>query len=268
MLGIRSNGFTRETTVPLFQLIFPANFLIDYYNNFYADSRIPDALEDHLRVVLQYILALDESDNHYGGTSATWGTLTHANSYGMSFPIVDLATKTPWILPEFCRLIAFTKKMQGDLTIEGNTLSQWYDICINTANNSPALTTGGLIWQWKLFGQYYGMSQDCAWIYAQESLSGPSSVRELVVYSDIPRFAETYAAGEEPEESEEPIPLPTAQFNAGYFRGLAQFVSGEDLQPMILSLDFPDTAPCSLLGYQVWSKLGVTDEEITALWSE
>lgn len=35
-----------------------------------------------------------------------------------------------------------------------------------------------------------------------------------------------------------------------------------------ITLDFPDTAPCSLLGYQVWSKLTVTDEEIAALWSE
>jgi hypothetical protein len=35
-----------------------------------------------------------------------------------------------------------------------------------------------------------------------------------------------------------------------------------------ITLDFPDTAPCSLLGYQVWSKLTVTDEEIAALWGE
>lgn len=35
-----------------------------------------------------------------------------------------------------------------------------------------------------------------------------------------------------------------------------------------ITLDFPDTAPCSLLGYQVWSKLTVTDDEIAALWSE
>ena len=35
-----------------------------------------------------------------------------------------------------------------------------------------------------------------------------------------------------------------------------------------ITLDFPGTAPCSLLGYQVWSKLTVTDEEITALWGE
>jgi hypothetical protein len=34
-----------------------------------------------------------------------------------------------------------------------------------------------------------------------------------------------------------------------------------------ITLDFPDTAPCSLLGYQVWSKLTVTDEEIAALWT-
>lgn len=33
-----------------------------------------------------------------------------------------------------------------------------------------------------------------------------------------------------------------------------------------ITLDFPDAAPCSLLGYQVWSKLTVTDEEIAALW--
>jgi hypothetical protein len=35
-----------------------------------------------------------------------------------------------------------------------------------------------------------------------------------------------------------------------------------------ITLDFPDTAPCSLLGYQVWSKLTVTDEEIDLLWKD
>lgn len=37
---------------------------------------------------------------------------------------------------------------------------------------------------------------------------------------------------------------------------------------LFIVLDFPATAPCSLLGYQVWSKLTVTDEEIAALWGE
>jgi hypothetical protein len=56
-------------------------------------------------------------------------------------------------------------------------------------------------------------------------------------------------------------------------------VDGESLESSVITvpvrtldlsitLDFPDTAPCSLLGYQVWSKLTVTDEEIAALWGE
>lgn len=186
-VGTRSYGDGRtDGGVRVFQAIFPANFLIDYYLNVYADERIPSVIYNLIRIVLTNTRRTTSGDDYWHNRDCgTWGTVTHVHPYNMQLPVIDSYNDgNPWILPEYTRLIAFVIKTVGDSKINGKLLSEWYSICINTANNSPT----HLNWEWKLFGQYYGMSQDAPWMMSQESLvdHGPSSIRKPVQYKSIP----------------------------------------------------------------------------------
>ncbi len=193
-VGTRSYGRDRTTGIPLFQTIFPANFLIDYYLNIYSDERIPSAIYELLRIVLMNIRETNKGDSRWHNRDCgPWGVVTYLQPYRMMFPISE-AEMSPWVLPEYVRLIAFVIKTSGDCEINGKLLSEWYSICINTANNAPT----HLNWEWKLFGQYYGMNQDAPWMMAQESLvgHGPSSIRKPTQYNAIPGDVPDIARGD------------------------------------------------------------------------
>jgi hypothetical protein len=186
-VGVRSNGFKRESPIPVFQIIFPANFLIDYYLNVKSDERIPQIIYEITRIVLMNIRDFQQSDKAYNSGSDRWGRVTHGHNYNLELPIRTDGIYH-YILPEYARLIAFVIKTMGDSEVNGKFLSEWYTICINSANNSHLSNVGGLIWQWKLFGQYYGLSQDAPWMMAQESLIEfrPTKIRKPTRYSTIP----------------------------------------------------------------------------------
>ncbi|GAB6059673.1 hypothetical protein JCM31598_27900 [Desulfonatronum parangueonense] len=185
-VGIRSNGFNRERPIPVFQSIFPANFLIDYYLNIEADERIPGLVYEITRIVMENIHELPPGHTRYQSGNSTWGYVTHGQPYSMVNP--PSSPGNHWELPEFARLIAFTLKTHGDVELNGMRLSDAYKVVINTANNSPSSNKGGLIWQWKHFGQYYGISQDAPWIMSQSTLSGvgPARARVPHMYDSIP----------------------------------------------------------------------------------
>lgn len=192
-VGTRSYGTGRtDGGVRVFQAIFPANFLIDYYLNVYADERIPRVIYNLIRIVLTNTRRTTPGDKFWHNRHCgAWGTVTHVHPYNMQLPVIDTYTDgNPWILPEYSRLIAFVIKTYGDSIVNGKLLSEWYYICINTANNAPSGSPhwGHLTWDWKLFGQYYGMNQDAPWIMSQESLAGhgPSSFRKPTQYNAIP----------------------------------------------------------------------------------
>ncbi|WP_139163024.1 hypothetical protein [Desulfonatronum thiosulfatophilum] len=185
-VGLRSNGFNREIAIPVFQSIFPANFLIDYYLNIEADERIPELVYEITRIVLENIHELPPGHFRYQSGNSTWGYVTHGQPYAMSNP--PASPGNHWELPEFARLIAFTLKTRGDVELNGMRLSEAYKTVINTANNSPSSNKGGLIWQWKHFGQYYGISQDAPWIMSRTTLAdiGPAQARIPYQYDSIP----------------------------------------------------------------------------------
>ncbi|MDO9583001.1 MAG: hypothetical protein Q7J24_07805 [Desulfomicrobium sp.] len=187
LVGVRSNGFKRESPIPVFQTVFPANFLIDYYLNIHADERIPKAIYEMTRIVLMNVRAFEKNDRAYNSGSDLWGRVTHGHNYNLEFPI-RTDDIYHYILPEYARLIAFVIKTMGDLEVNGKLLSEWYSVCVNSANNSHLSNVGGLIWEWKLFGQYYGLSQDAPWMMAQESLIGfgPTTIRKPTRYDAIP----------------------------------------------------------------------------------
>jgi len=185
-LGVRSYGTGRRDGLRIFQTIFPANFLIDYYLNIKSDSRIPLGVYELLRIVLVNVRETSHPvDGDWHQKSAgKWGEVDFLHPYNLRFPFDPEIPGNPWILPEYARMIAFVIKTLGDMEVEGKLLSEWYEICLNTANNSPS----HLNWEWKLFGQYYGISQDAPWIMAQESLLnfGPDKMRKPTQYDSIP----------------------------------------------------------------------------------
>ena len=200
-------GRSGGRNVPLFQLVFPTNFMIDTYLYFKSDSRIPDLVQKMVDVELQSIRAKQASDVTCGGNisqtsdlvcaianDSIWGGHTYVKNYSMKNPI-DFTSYTyvtgpsgnatiPYELPEFARMLAFVIKTKGDSTINGFTYSQWYDKLINTGNAAPNI----MGWQWKYFGQFYSWGMDAPWMMKQSSLLnyGPSSLRTPTQYNLIP----------------------------------------------------------------------------------
>lgn len=197
--GVRSNsprGLTRADNyadgpakIPIFQLIFPANFLIDTYLYFYRDSRIPDMIQKQVDVILQNIRPKAPGDPYYSVSGGGWGDHKYVKPYPLEDPPalapVGFPNATiPFELPEYARMLAFVIKTKGEATVNGFSYSQWYDKLIDTANAAPLLMT----WQWKYFGQFYSWGIDAPWMKAQSSLTnyGPSTMRVPTQYAVIP----------------------------------------------------------------------------------
>ncbi|OFZ21831.1 MAG: hypothetical protein A2202_00185 [Bdellovibrionales bacterium RIFOXYA1_FULL_36_14] len=184
MTGVRSNSprgvnLGTDTVIPVFQLTFPSHFLIDYYLMVNADSRIPLMVKRNLDIVLKQIRPLSTVIN--GGQ---WGNPVYGNSYVLKNPVDMIGKANPYELPEYARMLAFVIRTIGDDTVNGASYSTWYNRLIDTANNSPI---GVLIWQWKLFGQFYGFGADTPWMMSQKSLVGTVGMRIPINYTDIPR---------------------------------------------------------------------------------
>lgn len=169
-----------DTIIPTFQLIFPVNFMIDYYLNVYADSRIPGMVKTNLDIILKQIHPLVEGDHNYGVNGGNWGNPVWGNGYPLTNPI-DAGIASPWNLPEFTRIVAFVLKTTGNATVNGADYATWYSRLIDTANNYDLAGA-----QWKLFGQFYGFGADTPWMMAQTSLLGSQSMRIPTNYSAIP----------------------------------------------------------------------------------
>ena len=186
MSGTRSNSprdanLSGDTVIPSFQLVFPTNFLIDYYLLVEADSRIPLLVKKNLDILLQQIRPMAEGDTYYNTGGGTWGDPLYGKPYSLRDP-VDTGDATPYELPEYARFLAFAIKTVGNDTVNGASYSTWYNRVIDTANNTPMNV---LIWQWKLFGQFYGFGADAPWLMAQSSLPAPV-YREPALHSSIP----------------------------------------------------------------------------------
>ena len=183
---VGSKSFTAMTGLPTFQLIFPLNFLIDYYLNVKADSRIPEVIKSNLDIILSQIKPMTSTDLYYGKGNATWGYPVLGKPYLLENPINDGLTSnggnTPFDLPEYARFVAFVLKTIGDDTVNGFTYSQWYNKLIDTAN------IASLTWQWKYFGQMFTWGQDASWMMTQDSLVGygPETIRSPIQWNVIP----------------------------------------------------------------------------------
>jgi hypothetical protein len=175
-----------KTYIPTFQLTFPANFLIDYYLYIKRDSRIPKVVKANCDTLLSQIRLMEPTDTYYGWGNATWGYATYGKPYPLLNPVptAEEYNADPYELPEYARMIAFVIKTNGDALVNGKLYSQWYEIAIDTANNTPVL----LGWFWKLFGQFYGWGQDAPWMMQQESLIdyGPLAMRAPTQWTTIP----------------------------------------------------------------------------------
>ncbi len=193
--GIRSNsprGLTRPPSdppkVPIFQLIFPTNFLIDTYLYIYPDPRIPDMVKTNLDIILKNIRPKSPTDPYYKVSGGVWGNHQFVKPYSLEQPVAN-DYPIPFELPEYTRFIAFVLKTKGDDTVNGATYRQWYERLVSTSNVSPLLLT----WQWKYFGQFYSWGIDAPWMMKQQSLlkNGPVTMRKPIQYNAIP--------GDEPE---------------------------------------------------------------------
>lgn len=191
IVGLRSNswrvpntgGSNPVTVIPVFQLTFPSNFLIDYYLYVKKDDRIPIMVKSNLDAILKNITPLVETDTYYKQGSAKWGVAKYKNPYALTNPITDGGA--PYELPQYARMCAFVLKTIGNETINGVKYSEWYERLIDTGNVNPS---GILKWQWKIFGQFYGWSQDAPWIMAQYSIDQikPNIMQLPVQYNSIP----------------------------------------------------------------------------------
>jgi hypothetical protein len=169
MVGVRPNSVRAASPgIPYFQLIFPLNFLIDYYLNVSADSRIPAMVKANIDIYLNGIKPLVPGDHNYGETSSTWGDYYWGHGYPVENP-VDTDIASAWSLAEFPRILAFVIKTSGNATVNGADYTTWYSRLVDTAGNHDLAGT-----QWKLFGQFYGFGSDAPWIMAQSSLTAPT----------------------------------------------------------------------------------------------
>lgn len=172
---------TYTTCLPVFQLSFTNNFLIDYYMRIHADSRIPAMVEANINIILDQISLITSKSYFYNVNGGVWGKPKYRNPYTLANPI-GTDQLSPYELPEFARMLAFVIKTVGDQTVNGKLYSEWYNVCVDTSNVSPI---GVLTWQWKLFGQFFGWGIDAPWMMAQSSLPVPT-YREPTYYPDIP----------------------------------------------------------------------------------
>lgn len=183
MTGTRSNS-PRVGTIPTFQLVFVTNFLIDTYLYVQRDSRIPAMVKVNLDIILNNIRLQVPGDPDYGFNGGVWGNPLYCKPYTLEQPVAN-DTPAPYELPEYARIVAFVLKTNGDATVNGASYSTWYQRLINTGNISPVMV---LIWQWKLFGQFYGWGLDAPWMMAQSSLVnyGPATMRTPTQWNSIP----------------------------------------------------------------------------------
>jgi hypothetical protein len=183
MTGTRS-WTPRAEPIPIFQLTFPSNFLIDYYLYVQRDARIPQMVKYNIDIILQNIRRMTLNDSYYNVNGGKWGNPTYGSPYSLENP-VSSANASPYELPEYIRMLAFVLKTLGDDTVNGATYSDWYIRLINTGNVSPVNI---LIWQWKNFGQFYGWNQDTSWIMSEDSIitHAPSTLRIPTQYDSIP----------------------------------------------------------------------------------
>lgn len=183
MTGTRS-WTPREHPVPLFQLTFPSNFLIDYYLYVQSDERIPQMVKYNLDIVLYNMRKMVSGDRYYNANGGKWGDPIYGSPYFLENPVSGSDAR-PYELPEYARMLAFVLKTLGDDTVNGATYSDWYEKVIDTANVSPVSV---LNWQWKIFGQFYGWNQDASWIMSKDSVvgHGPGRMRIPKQYDSIP----------------------------------------------------------------------------------
>lgn len=172
---------TYTTCLPVFQLSFLNNFLIDYYLRINADARIPAMVAANVNIILDQISLIAPRSYYDQVNGGVWGNPMFYKPYSLANP-VGTDQLAPYELPEFARMIAFVIKTIGDQTVNGKLYSEWYNICVDTANISPI---GVLTWQWKIFGQFFGWGIDAPWMMAQSTLPAPI-FREPTYYSGIP----------------------------------------------------------------------------------
>jgi hypothetical protein len=166
------------TTVPIFQMIFPNNFLVDYYRNVYADSRIPAIIKSNIDAVLANVRLMESGDTYYGVGGTTWGYPLYGKPYAFTNPVTPKSMEPahPYELPEYARMIQFVLKTvsgAGSMTINGASYATWYTRLIDTANVNPVGILGNG-WQWKIFGQIYSWGLESPWLNAQSSLPTPA----------------------------------------------------------------------------------------------
>jgi hypothetical protein len=191
IVGLRSNSWRTPNTsnsdqlvvIPVFQLTFPSNFLMDYYLYVKKDDRIPFMVKSNLDVVLKNITPIVPGDNSYKQGSGKWGIAKYKNPYALTNPISNDGNS--YELPQYARMCAFVLKTLGNDSVNSANYAEWYDRLIDSGNVNPS---GILIWQWKTFGQFYGWSQDASWMMAQENLEShaPLSMRNPIQYNRIP----------------------------------------------------------------------------------
>ena len=169
------------TVIPGFQMVFITNFLIDYYLLIKADPRIPPMVKINLDILLRQIRPMHKGDISYGHKDSRWGDVIYGKPYVLENPVSE-EPATCYELPEYGRIIAFVLRTCGEDMVNGASYTIWYNRLIDTGNISPHV----LIWQWKLFGQFYGWGQDAAWIMKQKTLTGPERIRLPTDYNSIP----------------------------------------------------------------------------------
>lgn len=183
MTGTRS-WTPRTQPVPLFQLTFPSNFLIDYCLYIKYDERIPKMIKSNLDIILKNIRKMAPGDRYYDVHGGKWGNPVYCSPYSLENP-VSSSNSPPYELPEYVRMLAFVLKTLGEDTVNGAKYSEWYERLIDTSNITPINV---LNWQWKLFGQFYGWNQDASWIKSQVSIIeyAPKTMRTPTQYDHIP----------------------------------------------------------------------------------
>ena len=150
----------------------------------YADPRIPAMVKKNLDVILMQIRPQVSGDPGYGLGDEYWGYIAYGNGYLLENPISAAIGKVyAYELPEYPRFVAFVLKTLGSDTVNGAAYETWYSRLVDAANTSPY---SGLIWQWKLFGQFYGFGADTPWIMAQDSLAGSPGFRVQTNYAAMP----------------------------------------------------------------------------------
>jgi hypothetical protein len=150
---------------PNFQLFVVADFLIDYYNNWQADSRIPAMLQTLADATLANSATLTSGQTGFGWTGVTIG-----QSYKMGNTALE-DTPRAYYHGYMSRLFAWVAADTSDPTYsDAWTSSAQLEI---PSNDSKAI---------KQFGEYFGSHSDAVYYLTEGVFSGPVTPREPTIY--------------------------------------------------------------------------------------